>query len=544
MSVVGRWRGALLASVLTACQAKAPRTVEWVSARHDAAVSADATVALRCDPVPACPRERPGAVSIDASPQWRRIQAIVAGPAEAIDVAEVSALVSQAADPRVDVAATLRRLDAMAEEVRRAMPARCEGVCRLRALTRHIFTVWRFRAVGDPNELYNDPDEDLIDRVLEAREGYCEGLTLLYLALGKRLGIPLAGVLARQHIYVRYTGEGGPLDVDATRGGAAPRPEREPARCAGSRLFGRSLDAREMAAQVVSVVGILDALPARQAWLDAALGLAPRDPDLRNNRGVERERWYDLAGALDDYRAARDLDPCASFYRANVAAVLRRMGRLDEAAAELDELDARAARGDTDDDALSRTLARADLALDRGDDAEAGRLYENALTRSHRAPLAWEALGIARVVQGDARGGAEALLAALERDPRAETRVWMVEAMLELGESTAGVELERAARDGAPPEDVAYWRAAVAFARGRYGEARARATECLTLGGVRCAKGLAVLGDVARATGDEVCARGYWEAFLACEHPPRDRYRRRFDARVRARLARGDAGAR
>ncbi|MFO0651651.1 MAG: transglutaminase family protein [Polyangiales bacterium] len=534
----------LLSALVVACEQPPQHAVARHAYRFDATVRVDAAVAPRCDPAPVCPRARPAVASIEGTPQWRRIRAIVAEPPERIDVAEVSALVSQADDATVDVAATLRRLDAMADEVRRATPARCEGACRLRVLTRHVFEVWRFRAVGDPNELYNDPDEDLIDRVLARRHGYCEGLTLLYLALGRRLGIPLSGVLARQHIYVRYTGPDGPIDVDATREGAPPRPEREPARCAGSRLFGRSLDAREMAAQVVSVVGIMDTLPARSAWLDAAITLAPDDPDLRNNRGVERERWYDLDGALADYRAAVAIDPCASFYRANVAEVLRRMGRVAEASAELDELDARAARGDTDDDALSRTLARADLALDRGDDADASRLYARALSLSHRAPLAWEALGIARVVQGDARGGAEALLAALESDPRAETRLWMVEALLDAGEPTVGVELDRAARDGAPEEDVSYWRAAVALARGRHREARERAVACIARGGVRCARALVILGDAARAEGDEVCARAYWEAFLGCPYPPRDRYGRRLDARVRARLSAGDAGAR
>ncbi len=504
----------------------------------------DAAVAPACEPAPVCPTARPGEARIDDHPSWKRIQEIVAQPPERIDVAEVSLLVAKAQDPTVDVAATLRQLDVMADAVRRTMPPRCAGLCRLHALTRQMFTVWRFRAVGDPNELYNDADLDLIDRVVRTREGYCEGLTLLYLALGRRLDIPLAGVLARQHIYVRYLGPGGPRDVDATREGAPPLPDREPRACAAARIFGRSLDAREMAAQVVSVVGIMDALPARRAWLDAAISLAPDDPDLRNNRGVERERWYDLAGALDDYRAASALDPCASFYRANVAAALRRMQRLDEARAALDDLDARAARGDTDDDALSRTLARADLALDRGDDGEATALYTRALALSHRAPLAWESRGIARIVQGDATGAGTDLLAALESDPRAETRLWMVEALLEAGDPTASAELDRAARDGAPPEDVAYWRAAVAVSLGRDGEAVARARECLARGGVRCARALVVLGDAARHRGDLACARRYWEAFLGCAAPPRDRYRRRLDGRVRAGLAEARDGGR
>ena len=506
------------------------------------AVAAVAPPLPACDPPPVCPAVAPAEESLDASPQWRRIRALAASPAEGIDVAEVSALVSQAARPAVDVPATLARLDAMAAEVRRATPAGCAGACRARLLSRFIARVWRFRAAGDPNELYNDPDLDLIDRVLARREGYCEGLSVLYLALAKRLDLPMVAVLARQHIYVRYVGEGDALDIDPTRGGLPPQLDRPPARCvAAAGVYGVALDARAMVPHVASVVGIMDALPARRAWIDGVLALASRDPDLFNNRGVERERAYDLEGALADYRSAAALDPCVSLYRVNAAAALRRMGRVDEAAAELDALDAAAAQGATDDDATARAIARADLAHEREDDVAAERLYARALTASHHAPIAWEARAVARLTRGDAQGAGEDLLAALETDPRGETRLWLTEALLERGERSARTELDRAVRDGATAGDSAYWRAAVALAAGDVAEATTLARRCMAAYGPRCARGLVLLGDAAARRGDGACAARYWEAFLGCAHPPRDRYRRRIDAAVRRRL--GDGGA-
>ena len=38
----------------------------------------------------------------------------------------------------------------------------------------------------------------------------CEGLSYLYVALGRRLGVPLGLVQERQHMYVRYVGSDGP----------------------------------------------------------------------------------------------------------------------------------------------------------------------------------------------------------------------------------------------------------------------------------------------------------------------------------------------
>lgn len=542
------WR-AVLGAVLAAWVALGCRASEPVPDAARRSLPRDAVAVERaCGPVaPVCPAAAPEPVGLDSVPAWSRIREIAARPAAEIDVAEVSLQIARARDPAVDVDANLRQLDEMAREVRRSLPTACDERCRLRALTRHIFNVWRFRASDDPNGLYNDPDQDLLDQVLAHREGYCEGLSLLYLALGRRLAVPLAGVLARQHMYVRYVGPGGPIDLDATRQGAPPLPAaRYPGCHEAEGVYGRALDAREMVGQIVSVVGIIDELPARRAWLDAAVEMAPRDPDLRNNRGVERERWFDLPGALEDYRAASALDPCVGFYRTNIAGVLRQMGRLAEAARVLDALDESIARHAAEDDPVYTSLARGDLLLEEGDDNAALRWYSRAIEVSREAPVTREALGVANLVQGDPTAAAVEFLAALEHGPRAETRLWLVEALLASNNHhNAAVELERAARDGAPPEDVEYHRAAVAVAEGRVDEAADGARRCLERSGVRCTRALVVLGDVAQRRGDVRCAREYWETFLQCPFPPRDRYRRTIEATVLQRItsvSRPDAG--
>lgn len=528
---------ALVASLLACHPREAPLT-----AAPDAA---EAPAVPACDPLPLCPAEpAEGSVALTEVSQWRRVEEILAGPPERVDIGEVSALLSQASDPSVDVSAVLANLDAMAQEVRASLPPRCDARCRARNLSRWMFRVWRFEAEEDPNGLYNDPDRDLIDRVIESRVGYCEGLSVLYMALAHRLDVPVVGVLSRQHIHVRYVGPGGSFDIDTTREGGPPLPSPDPPGCrAREGVYGAGLDARGMVGQVVSVVGILEGLPARRAWLDAAVRLAPMDPDLRNNRGVDRERTLDLAGALEDYRAASELDPCVGFYRTNVAGALRRLGRVDEAAAVLDGLGRAAQSHAVEEDGLYLPLARGDLALERGDDAEASRWYGAAVQGSREAPIAHESLGIARLVQGDYRGAAEEFLGALERDPRADTRMWLVEALTEAGDDNATTELDRAERDGASEDDVLLWRAQLAARAGRWAEARSTASRCLAMAGSRCARGLVVLGEAARAQGDAVCARRYWEGFLGCRGVPRDRYRRALETRVRASLGGLTSGA-
>lgn len=490
-----------------------------------------------CDPVPTCPDAAAAAASLGGDVAYGHIREIAARPSADIDLGEVSAWMSYARDPAVDVPDVLRQLDAMAAQVRSSLPRSCDARCRLRALIRHVFRVWRFEAVNDPNGLYNDPDMDLIDSVIEGRRGYCEGLSVLLLALGRRLDIPLAGVLRRQHIYVRYMGDGPRWDVDLTRDGAPPLPDPVLPLCRPREgLYERPLDARELVGQVVSVVGIVDGLHARRAWLDAAMGWAPTDPDLRNNRGVERERDLDLAGALDDYRTAATLDPCAAFYRVNIAGVLRRMGRAAEAEQTLAALEQDIARRAAEDDPLYVSLGRGDLALERGDDMVAERWYLRASVASEGAPVARESFGVARLVQGDAQGAAVEFLAALEEGPDPDVRIWLVEALSASGLADPRVELDRAARDGAALEDVLLWRAVLAEREGRTDDAMTAARACLDSEGSRCARALVVLGDLARGRGDRACARRYYETYLTCGPTVRDRYARWVDGSVTGRI--------
>lgn len=506
--------------------------------RRDVVSPRDAALAEpACDPAPRCPTAPPEDLTpLDAVPQFARLQEILRGTDESVDVAEVSLRMSQLLDDELEPAADLARLDAMAAEFRRALPRACVGRCALRALVRMFLGRWRFRAVVDPNGLYVDARYDLLHDVLASREGYCEGLSVAFLAVGQRAGLPLRGVLSRQHVYVRYDGADGVVDVDLTREGRAPEPDPPMPRCAPRPgVYGRALGGREMAAQVVSVVGILDGIESRRAWIDLAVQLAPNDPDLRNNRGADREARYDFEGAAADYRAAAGIDPCVAFYRVNLAGALRRAGRLDEAGAALDAVERDARDGALEDDALYVSLARADLALARGDDALAERYYLVAARAAPEAPVPWESLGRLRMLRGEHRGAAEAFLAAMEREPTAGQRLSLAEALLRAGDPEWSRELSRAERDDADVEEVSWVRALAAAAQGRPQEARERALRCLERLGPSCMEATLVLGDAASSAR---CAAGWYALSATCPLPPRDRERARVTSLAAERLRR------
>ncbi len=118
----------------------------------------------------------------------------------------VDALVSLAAEARGGRGGAVDARNALGQLARLA--ARVEVDLRrgeehpVDVLNRHVFVQWGFRReVDDPSLRHM-----LLPGVLSRRRGSCLGLAGLYLSLGERLGLPLRGVLAPGHFFVRYDG--------------------------------------------------------------------------------------------------------------------------------------------------------------------------------------------------------------------------------------------------------------------------------------------------------------------------------------------------
>jgi regulator of sirC expression with transglutaminase-like and TPR domain len=119
---------------------------------------------------------------------------------------------------RVDGAAALERLDGLGREVaaRLAGQARAPDVdvaaCRLVLHERHGFT-------GDRSD-YGDPRNSMLDVVLERGVGLPITLSVLYVEVARRAGVPLAGVGLPGHFVVGHFQPEPPLLVDPYNGGA------------------------------------------------------------------------------------------------------------------------------------------------------------------------------------------------------------------------------------------------------------------------------------------------------------------------------------
>ncbi len=521
--------GLALASMvgLTSCRAAA-------AAPAGLAVS-DEPPAL-CSPEPVCP-EAPEPPALVLSSEWPAIEQILQGPEADIDLAELNLRVARARDRTVDVQRQLLRVHYMADTVRQRFHRGCDDRCKIAHLNQYLFVEEGYAAEFDPSGLYNKIDRDLIHRILDTRTGYCEGLTYLYLSIAKRLGIAMVGVASRQHLYARYVGRQGPsFDIDTTLGG---RPPVHASRCeAHPGVYHTSLRPRVMAARVVGMLGVATDVRSL-SWLSAAARLAPASPEIRHNHGLALARAGRTEAALDEFRAARVLDPCVPLFAVNEARQLWALGRRDEAQRMLDWTTRRIERGQVAEGAFFVSLARASFAFEAHDDERAEQFMRDAVRESDTAPVVLEALAAIRTVQGRTADALAAMRAALRRDPTARTRAGMVLAYLASNApADAARQLERLEEDSHTPLGTTdLLRSMVAVGRGATDDASTYAIRCLREHKRDCARALVVLGDIARLRGDNRCARRYYDAFMRCPWPSRSRALERVETDVRARMA-------
>ena len=130
----------------------------------------------------------------------------IAGDEASIDLARAALLIAAEEYPDLDIDRYLERLEALAERVRAYLATTTEQrndapACQevLRAMNVVLFEQEHFR--GSRVDYYN-PQNSFFNRVLERHLGIPLSLSLLYIEVGKRLGLALTGVGMPFHFIV------------------------------------------------------------------------------------------------------------------------------------------------------------------------------------------------------------------------------------------------------------------------------------------------------------------------------------------------------
>ncbi len=128
-----------------------------------------------------------------------------------INLARGALLISKAINSRVDVDASLAKLDDMAQAVR--VSARDDGSVQQRfdALNAYFFEQEHFS--GNRADYYH-PQNSFLDQVLVTKTGLPITLSVIYLEIGWRLKLPLAGIGLPGHFLVAFNVEGQPVYLD------------------------------------------------------------------------------------------------------------------------------------------------------------------------------------------------------------------------------------------------------------------------------------------------------------------------------------------
>ncbi|HVL36662.1 MAG TPA: tetratricopeptide repeat protein [Burkholderiales bacterium] len=147
----------------------------------------------------------------------------VTGDDSRIDLAQACLLIAEDAYPSLDVAHYLAEIEGMAHRLRARLPSAFGAEERIVALNRFLFEDLGYR--GNVDEYY-DPRNSYLNEVIERRTGIPITLCILYMELGRRVGLPLEGVSFPGHFLVRLRLRGGVIVLDPFAGGV-PQSEAE-----------------------------------------------------------------------------------------------------------------------------------------------------------------------------------------------------------------------------------------------------------------------------------------------------------------------------
>jgi tetratricopeptide (TPR) repeat protein len=237
-------------------------------------------------------------------------------PEEQIDLATATLISSEYWSDFVQGRRYLERLDTMAMVIetrlrQRRLPLDHRAIP---VINEYLFDELGFKPVlhaHDANDLF-------LHSVMDRREGYCLSLSILYLALGERLGLDLYGVVVPGHFFVRYEKGRVRFNIETTSRGASP-PDAHYLKMfhvpedGGNSAYMKNLTKRQTIGCFFNNLGTVyleigDTDTALVA-LERAVAINPTLSESRTNLGniyLQRDRVND---AVQQYRAALQLNP-------------------------------------------------------------------------------------------------------------------------------------------------------------------------------------------------------------------------------------------
>ena len=270
-----------------------------------------------------------------------RFSRILDEQGDRVDLAEAALLIAAREYPQLNIAYYLKRLDALAARARSSLPGGAGDLEIVAVLNRVLFEEEGF--AGNAEEYY-DPRNSYLNEVIERRLGIPISLSILYLAVGRRLGLPLEGVSFPGHFLVKLVSAQGDIVLDPfIRGQVLAETD------VNQRLRDLyTVESPPLSAQLLGPAGPREILArllrnlkgvymhredySRALYaVNCLLVVAPGSQDEVRDRGRIYEQLECFRAALDDYQNYLEIDPGAPDARS----IRARLPQLKKAAARL-----------------------------------------------------------------------------------------------------------------------------------------------------------------------------------------------------------------
>ena len=144
-----------------------------------------------------------------------RFATLLADEKERYSLAEACLLIAEDAYPNLDVQHYLAEIERMAARLRGRLPAG-DPEEKIIALNQFLFDELGFTGNADN---YYDPRNSYLNEVLDRRVGIPISLSIVYMEIGRKIGLPLEGVSFPGHFLVRLALRGSTLVLDPFSGG-------------------------------------------------------------------------------------------------------------------------------------------------------------------------------------------------------------------------------------------------------------------------------------------------------------------------------------
>jgi regulator of sirC expression with transglutaminase-like and TPR domain len=260
---------------------------------------------------------------------------------EPIPLARGALLLAKEEYPDLDVDQYLEKISALAREAEPAVRAGADTIEKVQLLSEFLFTRKGFEGNRDQ---FGDPRNSFLNDVLDRRLGIPITLSVLYIEVGRRLGLNLFGVSFPTHFLVKAVDDRGELIIDPFNGGSILSLDEIRARL--TQIYGQPVEVQPAMLKSVGARHILVRMlrnlkniynsgadwPRTLAALERILMLDPRAVEELLERGTVYERLECFSAALDDFQSFLTQSPehpAADGARESVVRLMRQVAKIN-----------------------------------------------------------------------------------------------------------------------------------------------------------------------------------------------------------------------